>query len=99
MNGLQSADQENCNEDEGLVIEVDFLLPAERVAEPAPPTRSTKLKVLDISHVETTDHPVLLHPLSERETVHLARRWQENIQSAIENHLPAGIRRDVACIE
>jgi hypothetical protein len=48
MNGLQSADQENCNEDEGLGIEVYFLLPAERVAEPAPPTRSTKLKVLDI---------------------------------------------------
>ncbi len=80
-------------------IEVDFSLPAERVAGPARPTRPTKLKVLDISHVETTDHPVLLHPFSERETVHLARRWLENIQSAIQNHLPAGIRRDVACME
>lgn len=51
---------------------------------------------LNVRYIKASHHPMLLHSLSQRETIHLTRSWLENIQAAIQNHLPARIRGDVA---
>lgn len=50
---------------------------------------------LDISYIKALDHPMLLHSLPQRETVHLTRCRLEDIQSSIQHHLPASVRGDV----